>query len=306
MSLALSILPVALTMIVGYLICATKLVPKSQWAGIEALSFRLLIPVVLIVTITRSELSLDKFGLFALALILALCLAGVGLLLLRWALPQARLPDPKFTTLFQTTTRWNAFIALAVAELFIGTQGITLIAVAMAVLIPFINLVNISILSLYGTSQATLRTVLLTVLKNPLVQGSLIGLALNFAKVPIPAALLQAMELIGRSAFGIGLLVVGAGINIARLTKKSPAIWFGTIMRLLILPMIFLAIATSFNLTPLQTLSGIFVLSVPAASNGYIVAKQMGGDADLYADILTWQTVLCLMTLPLWAVMLSG
>jgi predicted permease len=40
------------------------------------------------------------------------------------------------------------------------------------------------------------------------------------------------------------------------------------------------------------------VLSVPAASNGYIVAKQMGGNAELYADILSWQTILSMFALP--------
>jgi len=32
-----------------------------------------------------------------------------------------------------------------------------------------------------------------------------------------------------------------------------------------------------------------------------VVAQRMGGDADLYADILTWQTILSLGLLPLLA-----
>ncbi|MEZ5912796.1 MAG: hypothetical protein R3D84_11700 [Paracoccaceae bacterium] len=38
----------------------------------------------------------------------------------------------------------------------------------------------------------------------------------------------------------------------------------------------------------------------PDATNGYVVAREMGGDADLYADILVWQTVLALLSLPFW------
>ena len=39
-------------------------------------------------------------------------------------------------------------------------------------------------------------------------------------------------------------------------------------------------------------------MATPTAANGYIVARQMGGDADLYADILTWQTVLAVLSIP--------
>jgi malonate transporter len=39
--------------------------------------------------------------------------------------------------------------------------------------------------------------------------------------------------------------------------------------------------------------------SVPSASNGYILARQMGGDAPLLAQILTVQTILAVLTMPI-------
>jgi predicted permease len=39
--------------------------------------------------------------------------------------------------------------------------------------------------------------------------------------------------------------------------------------------------------------------SVPAASNAYILARQMGGDAPLIAQILTVETVLAIVTMPI-------
>ena len=39
--------------------------------------------------------------------------------------------------------------------------------------------------------------------------------------------------------------------------------------------------------------------SVPAASNAYILARQMGGDAPLMAQILTVETVLAIVTMPI-------
>ena len=56
---------------------------------------------------------------------------------------------------------------------------------------------------------------------------------------------------------------------------------------------------TGFGLAQTEVLIGIIVLVGPAASNGYILAKKMGGDADLYADILAWQTIMSMLILPL-------
>ena len=39
--------------------------------------------------------------------------------------------------------------------------------------------------------------------------------------------------------------------------------------------------------------------AVPAASNSYILARQMGGDAPLMAQILTFETVLAAITMPI-------
>ena len=38
--------------------------------------------------------------------------------------------------------------------------------------------------------------------------------------------------------------------------------------------------------------------SVPASSNSYVLARQMGGDAPLMAQILTFQTALAVITMP--------
>ncbi|HEY9212180.1 MAG TPA: AEC family transporter, partial [Ancylobacter sp.] len=39
--------------------------------------------------------------------------------------------------------------------------------------------------------------------------------------------------------------------------------------------------------------------SVPSAPNGYVLARQMGGDAPLLAEMLTVQTLLAAITMPL-------
>ncbi|WP_042244481.1 AEC family transporter [Paracoccus sp. PAMC 22219] len=73
-------------------------------------------------------------------------------------------------------------------------------------------------------------------------------------------------------------------------------------MRLALCPVIFLAAALMIGLPAGQVASGVLATAAPGAPVGYILARQMGGDADFYAAIFTWQTVLAALTLPLWLI----
>lgn len=298
MTFALSILPIVLTLVCGFVLRQTGTLPKDQWAGIETLSFRLLIPVVLIKSIALSNLAFADFGAMSAALLATLAALGMAAFLARLLLGQTNLPNPAFTTLFQTSTRWNAFIALAAAELFIGPDAVAVIALSIAVLIPIINIANITVLAAYGRAQPSLRSTAVMVLKNPLVQACLIGLALKLTALPLPDFFVQTLDLIGRAALGVGILAVGAGIEPARLVKRYPALWLGVALRTFAAPALFLAIGSTLAISPLNLIAGTLVFAVPCATNGYIVAKQMGSDADLYADCLAWQTILSMLTIP--------
>ena len=299
MSLVLSVLPLLLIIVSGYALAKSAIIPRGSWAAIETLSFRGLIPATLILAISRSDLSVERFGGFGVALV---CTLGVmaGLALALRLLSQERLGNPAFTSLFQSSVRWNAFVALAAAEQFL-TDGIGILVVAIAVLIPAINITCIVVLASFGPNKASISKVLGALVRNPLVQACVIGLALNLGGVSLPAPLADALDMIGRGALGVGLMAVGAGISLRRLCRLDWRVCLGAFMRPVLAPTIFVGIGMALGLPPVQVFAGVMVFSAPAASNGYIVAKQMGGDADLYVDIMTWQVVLTLLVLPLWA-----
>jgi hypothetical protein len=299
--LLISVLPILLTIFVGYLVAVSGAPPRDRWDAINTLSFRILIPAILIRSIATSNLSLLTSGMWMLVLLLALTMAAGVALALRFVFSFEALPNPSFSTLFQTTTRWNAFIALVAAEQFVGPKGIALLALGMAVLIPIINVANIIVLVMFGAARTSATAVVRAIIQNPLVIGCVIGLVLNLSGAPLSASLVTTLDLIGRAALGVGLLAVGAGVELKRLLDVSWEVGLGVFLRLCLCPLAFLALAFAFRLDLDETLAGVLIFAVPAAANGYVVAQRMGGDADLYADILTWQTILSLGLLPLLA-----
>ncbi len=299
MSLALSVFPLLLIIAAGYALAKSQIIPRSGWAAIETLSFRGLIPATLILAISRSDLSLERFGGFGVSLVGTLVILTLLALSLR-LLSKDALDNPAFTSLFQGGIRWNAFVALAAAEQFLS-GGIAIMAVAIAVLIPLINITCIVVLASFGPSKASVSKVLTTLSRNPLVQACVIGLVLNVAGIPLPIPVTEALDMIGRGALGVGLMAVGAGISLRRLTRLDWRVCLGAFMRPVLASTVFVLVGTAVGISQVQLMAGVLVFAAPAASNGYIVAKQMGGDADLYADIMTWQVVLSLLALPLWA-----
>jgi malonate transporter and related proteins len=301
MTIVLAISPIALTFAFGWLCVATGLLKRENWAGIEALSFRVLIPAILIHAIATADLSPEKIGPLAAALVLTIFLTGLAVLALRLVWSKDVLSGPSLSTLFQTSTRWNAFISLTAADLLIGSEGVLLIAIPMAVLIPLINVGNILALAALCSGTTGPRRILRIIVTNPLVLGCVIGLALNALPFDPPVPMMEALDIVGRAALGVGLLAVGAGIVPKRLLRVSAPVLVGAVARPWLVPALFLGFATFFGLSPTETLAGILVCAVPAATNGYIVAKAMGGDAELYADILIWQTFLSMLAIPFYA-----
>ncbi|MEH6741077.1 MAG: AEC family transporter [Sulfitobacter sp.] len=299
MSLALSILPLLLIIASGYVLAKSAIIPRGSWAAIETLSFRGLIPATLILAISRSDLSLDRFGGFGAALVGTLIILALLALTLR-LLPQQKLGNAAFTSLFQGSIRWNAFVALAAAEQFLP-GGIAVMAIAIAVLIPLINITCIVVLASFGPSKASISRILNTLIRNPLVQACAIGLTLNLSGVSLPVPVADTLDMIGRGALGVGLMAVGAAISLRRLTRIDWRVCLGAFMRPVLASSVFVLLGTALDLPSVQVFAGVLVFAAPAAANGYIVAKQMGGDAELYADIMTWQVVLALLALPIWA-----
>lgn len=301
MPLALSVLPIILTVTVGYIVVISGILPRDRWEGTNTLNFNILIPATLVHAIATADLSHLTSVAWITALLVTLGIVSGVTIALRFVINPEIFPNPAFTTLFQTTTRWNAFIALAAAQQFIGTNGIALLALGMTILIPTINVANIAVLVFFGTARASPAQVALSIVRNPLVIGCAAGLFINLTGLKLPDPAMAALELISRAALGMGLLAVGAGVALTRLLAWSWKVWAGVFLRLCLGPGVFIVLAVVLGLDVSETLAGVLIFAVPAAANGYIVAQRMGGDADLYADILTWQIFLSLALMPAWA-----
>ncbi|ODT58709.1 MULTISPECIES: AEC family transporter [Paracoccus] len=302
MSAALSVLPVIALVVLGHLARRGGLIPAASWPGIEQLGYRVLFPAILLTSIYRSDLSLGRLGPYLAALLVAFVATGaVALILAR----RRAEPGPRASSLFQGALRFNSLLILAVAAQAFGGGALGDLAVAFAFLIPAFNISAIVALTLWSDGprpSGTAARIGAEIGRNPMVLSCLAGLALNLSGLALPGWLLSPLDWLGQGALAVGLLAVGAGIRPAHLWQRDAALWMGVWLRLAFCPVVFVIAALALGLPAGQVASGVLATAAPGAPVGYILARQMGGDADFFAAIFTWQTVLAAVTLPLWLI----
>lgn len=294
-----SILPIFLLIVAGMLLRRLPLIDERAWPGLEQLGYWFLYPALLFTTILRADFSGLELDAMMLALATALAFM-IGLTLLLWpVLGRAGIvPESEYSSFFQTTVRWNGFMALAVAEKIFPPEGAAVVALVMAVIIAPLNVASVAVVSRFAERAASWPAVGRAVVTNPLIVAVIAAVLIRQMPVPLYGPVTETLHLIGRASIGMGLIAIGAGLRPGQMFSPRVSIWLSVVLKLLLFPAVVVATALSFGVGPQQV--GYLALcgAVPTAMNGYLLARQLGGDAELYAAITTLQTALSFLTLP--------
>lgn len=295
-----ALLPVFLVIALGVALKRGLLPEPSHWIALERLTYFVLFPALLIVSIARADLGEVAVAEVSSALLGAVALFGVLLSVFRRPLSDAlHLTGPGYTSLFQGGLRWNTYIALAVSGSLAGPRGLAVAAVGLAVMIPALNALSVAVLARHGENGgASNRLLIMQLVRNPFIWSCGLGALINAFHLPIPPVILTFADILGRASLALGLLVVGAGLQLGDLRRPRPATWFSCAIKLFALPATAIAIGLALGLREVDLLVVAVGASVPSAPNGYVLARQMGGDAPLLAEMLTVQTLLAAVTMP--------
>lgn len=293
-----SILPVFLLVLLGVGLKRWPLINGSLWDGLEQLGFYVLFPALLFVTLSQADFSAIETGAVSIVANLSVLLMSIGTLALWPLLRRNGVDTPAFTTIFQTTTRWNGFMALAIAEKVAGPSGLTLVALVMAAIIVPLNFINVGVMVWFGGGDRNLKDFAVKIISNPIILGAGTGVIVNLTGLPIYAPLIQTVELVSQSSLSLGLIMVGAGLKISDALKPHPSAILATVLKLIVFPIVMVALALTFDIEGEALTMLALSAAVPTAMNGYLLAKQMGGDAPLYAATATIQTAAAFFTIP--------
>jgi predicted permease len=293
-----SILPIFLLVLLGAGLRHLPVLDEGLWPGLETLGYYVLFPALLFLTLAQADFAGLELGAISASAFFGVVMMFAVLAALYPFLKARGGSDSAFTSIFQTASRWNGFIALAIAEKYVGPQGLAVVALVMAVNIIPLNLVNVGVLLWFSGDERGLGRFARRLATNPLILACVAGLALNAAPFTLYPPLTETVDLIARSSLGLGLLMVGAGLKLGDALRPGFDAVLATTLKLLAMPAFMVAIALLLGLEGEPVILLAICGSVPTAMNGYVLARQLGGDAEFYAAITTLQTALAVFTMP--------
>ena len=295
-----ALLPVFMVIVLGYFLRQRAVLDASAWRGLENLCYFVLFPALLVKTLAVANLGSAEIVRFSGALLFAVLVMS-SLLLLAYPLLHRyfHVSPASFTSLVQGATRWHGFIALSIVGLLLGDEGVAYMAVTMAIIIPLLNTINVMVLAHYGDAEGDLSRVFIKLLQNPFILACALGAVLNISGLGLTPLLYNAADIIGSGALGIGLLTVGAGIHLSGIRDHRGLAVFGALLRLLGMPALMFTGCLLYGVEGLPRTVAMLAAAVPTASSSFVLARQMGGDAPLMANLITLQVLGAVVTLPL-------
>lgn len=267
------------------------------WEPVERLTYFVLFPPLLITSI--AEARIDGIGTVQLVAAALATMAVIAALL--FALRRhLGLSGPAFTSVVQGALRFNTYVALAVAAGLHGKAGLAQLAIVLAFAVPLGNAISVLALARFGMrGGGGSASVASEVAKNPLILASLAGLALSLADIAIPPTLSQMADILGRGSLALGLLTVGAGLSLRHMGSHARGLVLASVPKLVLAPLLLWFLATRIGLDATSVSIAVIFAAQPAATSSYILARRLGGDAELMASIVSGQVVIACVTLPL-------
>ncbi len=292
---ASALVPLVLLIAVGVALRRGRFLADGFWPGLDRLNYWVFFPALIIESLATSEVGLGGSGRVALALWGGLALVALA----TWGARRAVASDgPAFTSVFQGAVRFNSYVAfLVVPVLYPGSDG--LVALFVALTVPVVNVLAVLVLVRFaGVTAFDGRTLLRSIVTNPLIAASLLGIALNAVGAPL-GPLARALELLGQAALAAGLLSVGAGLRFREAGRRVRPIAASMAAKFVALPVATFAVGSALGVPAAWLGPLVLFQAMPTASASYVLARAMGGDERLMASILAVHTLAAIGVLPL-------
>ena len=291
------LLPEFLLIASGWALCRFTSFKRPLWESVEKLIYFVLFPCLLITSTSKAKIDWPKNT--TMLLIIAACVLIVAGLAYaaKWFIKA----DPiKYASGIQTTFRFNTYIAFAAAGRLGGDEGIALMAITVACLVPFAN--TLAVLSLAKHSSTKLWKELIT---NPFIIATLSGLALNTLGIHLAEVVNQTLSRVGSASIPLGLMTVGASL-VWNLNKQDILlVSYWSSIKLMILPGLILFLGIMNELESAQLRNAVLWAAMPTATTSYVLAVRMGGHGPIVSITITLMTLIGSLTIPFWIAMIE-
>ena len=205
-----------------------------------------------------------------------------------------------------------AIIGLATVANAYGERGLSIGAVYMGVVTILFNILAVITLSRVSksvddtwVSRSTM--IIKKLFTNPLIIALLAAFAYKALPLPpITGVIHTTGDLLAAVALPLALICAGASIDLKSMLHPSGLSMQASIGRIVVAPIIAIAVGLGFGLSGVHMGVLFLMAASPTAAASYVMAKAMGGNDVLAANILAFTTVVGMFGMAIGAAMLRA
>lgn len=290
-------LPVFAMVIIGILLGRIGWIDTHFINTASALVVKATMPTLLFLSIIKADLG------SALQPGLILYYLGVTTLcfLLIWAWSLWRCPHADRGVFVQGAFRGNCgIVGLALAASMYGDFGLSLGGI-MAGSIVVLNLVlSAIVLTLYSpTATSSLISIFRQVAVNPLILSIVAAILVAYFGITLPSWLMTSGEYFGSLSLPLALICIGGSLTLRAIHETGGQALDASLWKILWMPAIGVPLALLMGFRGAELGILFLFLGSPGAAICYVMAKSVGGNAQLAANIIVISTFGSMATISL-------
>lgn len=292
-------------MITGYVFARLKVLPECLETNLIQFLFYVAVPSIMFGTIAeqnlKSLLNLPFIAIFGAATGVVFVIAITGSLV-----SQKRGLGALTMVVMPSVVSNTAIIGLPLLHSLLGKPGVVLASLA-NIMIVFFLLIEVAFLetakasSRAGSHWAPIKNTVL----NPIVLSTLLGVAYAVMPLPLPKIASNFFDLLGSAVAPCALFAVGMSLRPRSLIESGAQVLVLSGLKLIVLPFLALGLVLFFKTDPLVAVCIVLCAGLPTAKNQFILADKYHESEELVANMVSFTTVVSVVTLLLWLLLLA-
>ena len=289
------VLPLFLLMALGYVIKLTGMMNETSVKQVNKVIFKIFLPLLVFCNIYNTEIA-ESFNsqllLYAVSGVLIQFVLSLCLVVL------LEKDNSRRGVMLQGMFRSNfVLFGIPISTALFGDTAAGLASILIAVIIPLYNVLAVISLELFNGKRPNIGKILLGIVTNPLIIGSVLGVLFVVFQIPIPTPIYNTVHDLASISTPLAFVILGASFSFGDVGRyfKELAITLGA--KLVVFPALFLGIALllGFRNAPLAVLLTVF--GSPIAVSSFTMAQQMGGDDKLAGQLVVFGSILSIGTM---------
>ena len=179
-----------------------------------------------------------------------------------------------------------------------GSEKSSICGMMVLIMVALFNVSGVAVLEMFREGGKVRPGKLLSgIVRNPLLQGCLAGLAFYLLRIRLPQFLETPVSSLAGVATTLALIVLGANLKFDELKKNSRTVTAVLAVRLILLPLVMVTAGWLIGLRGVELFLILMIFGTPVATASYPMAQNMGGDSVLAGQLVFVSTVASLGTI---------